>query len=139
MRDLKPAQPGMLIKGGDGSNASLRPTPKSADTGAEPSAAEEALYAIRNQLSYAKLSLIHNGRWTNEAGYITDAALWIERALSAAHEAIADVPGFALGPTDTLRSGVSDKGPGMPSDNPLTPSTRDIEVQVKGLGEKGEG
>lgn len=61
-------------------------------SGPDTDNASEALFAIRNQLSAAKSSLMFNKRWTNEAGYITDAALWIERAISAAEEALSTIP-----------------------------------------------
>lgn len=50
--------------------------------------AEDALFAIRNQLEAAKSSLMFNDRWVNAAGKITDAALWIERSISAAEDAL---------------------------------------------------
>lgn len=52
----------------------------------------EALYAIRNQLEAAKSSLMFNNRWVNEAGYITDAALWIERAIATATYELEEAP-----------------------------------------------
>lgn len=51
----------------------------------QPQAAMKAAFA---ELQTAKQLAISSGFWTNEAGYITDAALWIERAQSTLRQAL---------------------------------------------------
>jgi hypothetical protein len=43
-------------------------------------------------LQLAKTSMMFNDRWVNAPGYISDAALWIERSISVAEEATRAAP-----------------------------------------------
>jgi hypothetical protein len=72
-------------------SSSREPSPTTCRGDAQERATERLL-AIGNMLEAAKSSLMFNGRWFNEAGYITDAALWIERAISTTNDGLADAP-----------------------------------------------
>jgi hypothetical protein len=90
-RDLSPATEGLI-----GRNTMID-EPTFYSGGEELKRAIDTLFAIRNQLEAAKSSLMFNNRWTNEAGYITDAALWIERAISAASDVLDPLSSEVIG------------------------------------------
>lgn len=125
-----------LCEGGNSSARDLAPTITDARVSCEARHAD-TLFAIRNQLEAAKSSLMFNNRWTNEAGYITDAALWIQRSILTAHDALSS-EALPVSPSEAS-AGSLPPDESNPPQNRSNPQERASDGRKTEVAERSEG
>lgn len=104
---------------------------------AELAVAREALGGVKSKLIAAESTMVHNGWWTNSAGYVTDAALWIDQAWGEADACLAALAceGEAVSQSQPIAAPSSGR-PEQHSDGwrdiASAPTDRSVIVRTKG-------